>query len=192
MKIFPTATAAVLLALGMGTPALAQSEGGDRVNMVIAYDEDDCPEKTADNEIVVCQIVVEAERYRIPTPLRYSDDPENTAWAQRVEAFRFIGDFGAMSCSPTGAAGFTGCTQKMIDAAYEAREGGSAVRFGQLIAEARAERLSMIDEDAAAEQERVEMIEREYNERLEREREAEVAAEPLPEPESSAEIDGDD
>ena len=87
-----------------------------------------------------------------------------------------------MSCSPSGAAGFTGCTQKMIDAAYEAREGGSAARFGQLIAEARAERLSTIDEDAAAEQERVEQIEREYMERIEREREAEVAAEALPQP----------
>jgi len=70
----------------------------------------------------------------------------------------------------------------MIDAAYEAREGGSAARFGQLIAEARAERLSTIDEDAAAEQERVEQIEREYMERIEREREAEVAAEALPQP----------
>ena len=105
--------------------------------------------------------------------------------AQRVEAFKFVGDFGAMSCSPTGAMGFTGCTQKMIDAAYEAREGGSAARFSQLIAEARAERLSTIDEDAAAEQARVEMIEREYMERLEKERESEVAETPLPKPSAS-------
>lgn len=182
MKNFATATCAAIFAIASAAPAAAQDEAGDRVNMVIAYSESDCPEQSAENEIVVCQIVVEADRYRIPPSLRYSDDPENNAWAERVEAFRFIGDFGAMSCSPVGALGYTGCTQKMIDAAYEAREGGSAARFSQLIAEARAERLSTIDEDAAAQQERVEQIEREYMERLERERAAEVPAEPLPEP----------
>ena len=185
MKTLATATtAAALLAIGAAAPATAQDEAGDRVNMVIAYSEDECPEQSTETEIVVCTIVVEGERYRIPTPLRHSDDPANTAWAQRVQAFRFVGDFGAMSCSPTGAEGFTGCTQKMIDAAYEARESGSAARFSQLIAEARAERLSTIDDAAAAEQERVESIEREYMERLERERQGPVPnEEPVPSPE---------
>ena len=180
MKIFAATTFAAIIALGVSTPAAAQDEGGDQVNMVIAYGEDevDCPEG------VVCVVarMPEEDRYRIPENLRYSDDPENTAWAERVESFRYVGEFGALSCSPSGAAGFTGCTEKMIDAAYEAREGGSAARFGQLIAEARAERLSTIDEDAAAEQERVEQIERQYMERLERERAAEVSDEPLPAP----------
>ena len=49
------------------------------------------------------------------------------------------------------------------------------MRFSQLIEQAREDRLSTIDADAAAEQERVEQIEREYLERLERERQA-----PLP------------
>lgn len=191
MKSFATASFAALLAMSGAAPALAQDQGGDRVNMVIAYGDDevaDCPEG------VICVVarLPEEERYRIPEALRYSDDPENTAWANRVESFQFVGDFGAMSCSPTGAAGFTGCTQKMIDAAYEAREGGSAARFGQLIAEARAERLSTIDEDAAAEQARVEQIEREYMERLERERQAELGTEPLPEPEAENDSLGDD
>lgn len=195
MKILATATpaalVAALLAIGGGAPAIAQDQGGDRVNMVIAYGDDDvsdCPE----GMICVVARLPEEDRYRIPEALRYSDDPENTSWARRVESFKFVGDFGAMSCSPTGAAGFTGCTQKMIDAAYEAREGGSAARFGQLIAEARAERLSTIDEDTAAEQERVEQIEREYMERLERERQAEVSAEPLPAPEADNDTLSDD
>ena len=51
------------------------------------------------------------------------------------------------------------------------------MRFGRLIEQARAERLSTIDADAAAEQERVEMIEREYMERLERERAGELPGE---------------
>ena len=38
-----------------------QNEGGERINMVIAYSEDECPE-AQDNEIVVCEILVEAER----------------------------------------------------------------------------------------------------------------------------------
>ena len=74
-----------------------------------------------------------------------------------------------------GAGGFTGCTQQLIDRAYAERSESENIRFSQLIEQARQERLSTIDEDAAAEQERVEQIEREYLERLERERDA-----PLP------------
>ena len=178
-------------------PASAQEEGGDRVNMVIAYAEDECPEPVDDEEIVVCQILVEAERYRIPSNLRTSSSPENTPWAERVEQFKMIGAFGTMSCSPTGAGGFTGCTQQMIDAAYADKAESSRVRFSQLIQEAREERLSTIDADAAAEQERVEQIEREYLERLERERQqplpGEEAEAPLPDlgPENAEEAHSD-
>jgi len=49
------------------------------------------------------------------------------------------------------------------------------VRFSQLIEQARAERLSTIDTEAAAEQSRVEQLEKAYMEKLERERAA-----PLP------------
>jgi hypothetical protein len=157
------------------TPASAQSKAGDRVNMVIAYSEDECPEQTSENEIVVCQILVEAERFRIPSNLRASDSPQNTSRVREVEKLKYIGDFGAFSCSPTGAGGFTGCNQKFIESAYQEKDEAESVRFGQLIEEARQERLSTIDADAAAEQERVEAIEREYLEKLERERAA-----PLP------------
>ncbi len=73
----------------------------------------------------------------------------------------------------------------MIDAAYKDRDEASNVRFSQLIEAARAERLSTIDADAAAEQERVEQIEREYMERLERERQGALpgeAVDPSPPP----------
>ena len=94
-----------------------------------------------------------------------------------------VGAFGTMSCSPTGAGGFTGCTQQMINDAYADKANDAGVRFGEIIAAERAKRLATIDEDAAAEQERVEMIEREYMERLERERAAETPAEQsLPQP----------
>ena len=166
------------------SPAAAQDEAGDQVNMVIAYDENECPEPSNDEEIVVCQILVEAERYRIPSNLRTSSSPENTPWAERVERFKMIGAFGAMSCSPAGAGGFTGCTQQMIDAAYADKEASTRVRFSQLIEQARQDRLSNIDVDAAAEQDRVEQIEREYLERLEHERQQALPGEeneaPLP------------
>lgn len=171
----------------IAAPAFAQDEGGDKVNMVIAYNEDECPEAQGD-EIIVCEILVEAERYRIPSNLRSSSSPENTAWAKRVERLKLIGNFGTYSCTPAGAGGVTGCTQQMIDAAYADKSESSKVRFSQLIEAARQERLSTIDEDAAEEQARVEQIEREYMERLERERaaelpdEAQVEALPAPSP----------
>ena len=71
---------------------------------------------------------------------------------------------------------------------YADKANDAGIRFGEIIAAERAKRLATIDEDAAAEQERVEMIEREYMERLERERAAEVPGEEaLPQPESAAE-----
>ena len=173
------AAAAFIATAGFASPAAAQDEAGERVNMVIVYGDDACPQSTAE-EIIVCARQSENERYRIPESLRFSEDPENQAWARRVENLEMVGDFGALSCSPVGAGGFTGCTQEMIAKAYADREEGSSVRFGQLIAQARAERLSTIDVDAAAEQERVEQIERQYMERLERERAA-----PLPDEEGA-------
>jgi len=189
-KLALIAPFAALAGISVSGPAAAQSEAGDRVNMVIAYSEDECPEQTSSNEIVVCQIVVEAERFRIPSTLRQSSTPGNQTQAQQFEKVRYIGEFGAFSCDPAGAGGFTGCTQKFIDAAYAEKDQAEGVRFGQLIEQARQERLSTIDGDAAAEQSRVEQIEREYLERLERERSAalpgeETGEQALPDPDGN-------
>jgi hypothetical protein len=175
MKL-PFAPAAALAALAAAaSPAAAQS-ADQKINMVIAYDASECP-VSRPGELVVCEILVEEERYRIPSNLRYSDSPENKSRARQIDEIKYVGDFGAMSCSPAGAGGFTGCTQKFIEAAYKDRAEADNVRFGQLIEQARQERLSTIDAEAAAEQERVEMIEREYMQRLERERDAEIPGE---------------
>ena len=171
----PLTLAALLVAAftSITDPAAAQDAGGDKVRMVIIYGDDAAPLPEGD-EILVVGVLPEEERYRIPEGLRTSDDPDNIAWARRVERFDFVGDFGILSCSPSGSGGITGCTQELIDAAYDAKRNSADVRFGQLIEAARAERLADIDADAAAEQERVEAIEREYMERLERERAAET------------------
>lgn len=166
---FLPAASIAALALMVPVAASAQDEAGEKVNMVIVYGDDECPVPEA-GEITVCARKAENERFRIPENLRASDNPQNTAWTQRVESYEMVGAFGALSCDPAGAGGFTGCTQQMINAAYKDRAEGSDIRFSQLIEAARAERLSTIDEAAAAEQERVEQIEREYLERLERER----------------------
>jgi hypothetical protein len=174
--------AASLAALALAAPAAAQDEEqrNERINMVIAYSEDECPTASQPGEIVVCEILVEAERYRIPSNLRNSDSPENVSRVRQVDKIRYVGEFGTMSCSPVGAGGITGCNQQMIQAAYADRSEAESVRFSQLIEEARQERLSTIDADAAAEQERVEQIEREYLQRLERERDAPIPGEENP------------
>jgi hypothetical protein len=165
------ATAAAALA---PAPAVAQDAAGDRVNTVIVYGDDECPQSTGD-EIVVCARMEESERFRIPEALRQSSDPENEPWANKVRAYETVGQFGALSCSPVGSGGELGCTAKMIEAAYQERATSSDVRAGELIAAAREERLSTLDAEAAATQARVEELEREYMERVEAEEAGEVA-----------------
>ncbi len=163
-------------------PAADSTSATDDVCMAIVYGDDDAPQCGA-NEIVVIARLPEADRFRIPETLRFSGDPENSAWANRVESLEMIGDFGTLSCSTAGAGGFTGCTQQLLQQAYGEKREGSNVRFSELISAARQDRLSRIDEDATDEQARVEMIEREYMERLERERAQPVVEEALPTPE---------
>lgn len=175
--------AAIALAVLAVTPVAAQEGGGDKVRMVIVYGDDAAPTAQGD-EIVVVARMPEADRFRIPENLRYSDNPANQAWINRVEKLEFVGNFGTLSCSATGVGGSTGCTQEMIRNAYADKDASPSVRFGELIAAARAERLSTLDATAAEEQARVEVIEKEYMQRLERERAAEPvsASTPLPMP----------
>lgn len=152
-----TATAATALGLA-ATPAAAQDEGGDRVNTVIIYGDDECPVST-DEMITVCARLDESERYRIPSRLRQSSSPQNESWTQRALALEAVGDFGPLSCTPTGIGGDLGCTVDMIEQAYAERASSSEVRFAELIAQEREERLSTIDADAALTQARVEELE---------------------------------
>ena len=143
-----TLTAASAIAVGLGSvPAAAQDNAGDRVNQVIIFGEDECPQST-DDTITVCARLDESERYRIPPNLRTSTSPQNESWTQRALALEAVGDFGPLSCTPVGAGGDLGCTMEMIEAAYAERANSSDLRFAELIEEERAERLAAIDEDA--------------------------------------------
>jgi len=171
LLVLATAVAAVTW---LPAPAAAQSQAGDKVNTVIVYGDDECPQSSP-TEIVVCARLDEGERFRIPERLRQSSDPENEPWASRVRAYETVGSFGALSCSPVGSGGELGCTAKMIEAAYKERATSSDVRAGELISEARSERLETLDAEAAATQARVEELERQYLERARAEEAGEVA-----------------
>lgn len=155
---------ALVSAAALGATSVSAQEAGEKVNQLIVYGDDPCP-VAADGEITVCARKDESERFRIPEALRATPSVQNDAWSNRVIAYETVGAAGTLSCSPVGAGGSTGCTQKLIDAAYAEKRSGSDVRFSQLIAEEREKRLSTIDEDAAETQQRVEEIEKQYQER---------------------------
>lgn len=171
---------AVLLACA-AAPAFAQDPApadAEKINMVIVYGEDKCEESSNDT-INVCARLSEADRYRIPTPLRDDiNNPRKEAWTQRVLAYEYVGREGTMSCTPTGGGGFTGCGIKEIDAAYAEKEQDPGLAFGRMIAAERKKRLAAIDAEAELVEQRVQQFEKERAEREARlQAEAEAAAE---------------
>ncbi|ATW05414.1 hypothetical protein CHN51_06365 [Sphingorhabdus sp. YGSMI21] len=154
-------SAAALTATGLlAFPAQAQDQAGDRVNQLVIYGDDPCPQSSED-EIVVCARKDEGERYRIPETLRGGGlgDAKNQAWSERVKSYEYVGASGTSSCSPTGAGGFTGCTQELLRQAYAEKGIDDTVNWGQLIEEERQKRLSRIDSEADAVEERLLEIE---------------------------------
>ena len=171
-------------ALLLTAPAQAQS-ADEKVNQLIIYGDDLCPQST-ENEITVCARKDEAERFRIPEPLRGSQSPQNDAWSNRVIAYETVGRQGVLSCSPVGPGGSTGCLSQLIDKAYAEKGSGANVKFGELIAAERAKRLSTIDAEAADTQARVEQVEKEYEARQRAQQDAQqagaVSAPAVPQP----------
>ncbi|MEH6702779.1 hypothetical protein [Parasphingorhabdus sp.] len=154
-------SAAILSGAGMmAAPALAQDKAGDRVNQLVVYGDDPCP-RSSEEEIVVCARKDESDRYRIPETLRSGSlgDAKNQAWSERVRSYEYVGASGTNSCSPTGAGGFTGCTQKLLKQAYAEKGIDDTVNWGQLIEEERQLRLSRIDAESDAVEERLLEIE---------------------------------
>lgn len=181
MRLFNAAFAAALLA-GSYAPASAQdtgqdtpSAGNERVNALIVYGNDPCPQSQGD-EITVCARKDEAERYRIPKDLRETPSTTSEAWASRVRAYERVGKTGTQSCSAVGAGAWTGCAAKLINDAYAEKQAGEDVQFGKAIAEARAAREQGTDAEAAATQARVEQAEKDYEARQRANAEAEAAA----------------
>jgi hypothetical protein len=140
----------------------AQPVGPDdiKVNQLIIYGDDTCPQSADPNEVIVCARLPEDDRYRIPPNLRHDPNaPANQSWANRAIELQYVGRSGTDSCSPTGPGGFTGCFVQLANQGRAERRSNDQVNWARLIEEARQERLSRID--AAAEEEEAEVRRRE-------------------------------
>ena len=123
MKTLFSAAALAGIAAGLAAlPAPASAQAQPRVNEIIVYGTDPCPRST-DDEIVVCARKPETERYRIPEALRQGGSLQSRqAWAARAKQFETVGRTGINSCSPVGPGGWTGCTEQLINQAFNDRE----------------------------------------------------------------------
>ncbi len=140
------------------TPAAAPARTGPddvRVNQLIIYGDDPCPESTDPNEITVCARLPDGDRYRVPSSLRDNpNEPANNSWANRATELSYVGRTGTDSCSTVGGGGFTGCFNQIVSQARaERRAAGNDINFTRMIEEARARRNARIQEQAEAAEE---------------------------------------
>ena len=109
---------AALLLMSAAGPALAQPSSAptaaaapttEKVNLVIVYGDDACPQSQGD-DIVVCARKPEAERYRIPKKLREKPAVSGgPGWGSQVATMEQVQrNSTPMGCSAIGGAN-TGC-----------------------------------------------------------------------------------
>ena len=97
----------------------------ERISFLVTFGEEKCPEAAGD-EIVVCAVQPETERYRIPKSLRENDDAAvaGGSWTSAVESLDGYARANLPnSCSVNGSNGFTGCTQKLLQQWHAERRG---------------------------------------------------------------------
>jgi hypothetical protein len=112
--------------LAAATPALADDRPAPpaRESQIDVFGADPCPRST-DDEIVVCHRRPEEERYRIPAPLRHSQDRTEQAWGARAETMDEVSSqVLPNSCSVIGSYGQSGCQQALIRQWYASRRAG--------------------------------------------------------------------
>lgn len=124
-----TMKTALLLSLAASfmaaTPALAQ-EADERINALVVYGNDPCPQ-SEDGSIIVCARKPENDRYRIPKELRKKQAEAVTlgspGWASNVQSLEAAGRvLLPNSCSAVGTGGFTGCSLAMLSQWYAERQ----------------------------------------------------------------------
>ena len=147
--------AVAVTAMALAAPASAQGQSAAtpatedlKVNQLIVYGNDPCP-RSAD-EITVCARRPEADRYRIPAPLRGREGPASESWTNRALELQYVGRTGIQSCSTVGPGGATGCLTQLINQARAERQGADEVDWNAMIEQARQERLGRIDEQSDA------------------------------------------
>ncbi|WP_037456805.1 hypothetical protein [Sphingobium chlorophenolicum] len=161
-----TSLIAAMLLLGAASPVSAQQgpvqeqapaaqPASERVNLVIVYGDDPCPQSQG-SDIVVCARKGEEERYRIPEPLRGDpNQPSHQAWGERVKSMEYVGRSGTESCSPVGGGGATGCFAQLARLAKAERQAADNASWKDLVEAERARRLSTIDAESKAIEARV-------------------------------------
>ena len=134
-------------------PTVELGGGDPRVNQLIIYGDDPCPQSSGD-EIIVCARLPEDDRYRIPPGMRSDPgDPENRSWTSRAVELSYVGASGIGSCTPTGPGGSIGCFNQIVQQARAERAAAGGVDWNQMIQEAREERMRRIDEEQQRETE---------------------------------------
>ena len=110
------------------SPMPVAAQQADRVLTI--YGTDKCPKNAAGEDIVVCVVKPENERYRIPKEFRQSIEiaPTNQSWANRAASIDSLGRTGANSCSTSGPTGWTGCWAQQMRQAKAERKAGLATK----------------------------------------------------------------
>lgn len=127
--------------------------GDPRVNQLIIYGDDPCPQ-SSNEEIIVCARLPEDDRYRIPPNLRDDpNDPVNRSWTNRAVELSYVGASGIGSCSPAGPGGSIGCFNQIVQQARAERAAAGDVDWTRLIEQAREERMRRIGEAQVEEEE---------------------------------------
>ena len=102
-----------------------QSAAPERISFLVTFGEEKCPEAAGD-EIVVCAVQPESDRYRIPKNLREKEDAAvaGGSWTSAVESLDgYARATLPNSCSVNGSNGFTGCTQQLLQQWHAERRG---------------------------------------------------------------------
>lgn len=144
---------------GVPVPGAAASQASGpadvRVNQLIIYGDDPCPQSQDPNEVTVCARLPDSDRYRVPPNLRDNpNEPGSNSWANRATELSYVGRTGTESCSTVGGGGFTGCFNQMVtQARAERRAAGTDVNWTRMIEEARNRRSAQIEEQAQSDEE---------------------------------------
>jgi hypothetical protein len=101
------------------TEPVASDGTQPRQRLVTVFGSEPCPKPSSADEVVVCARLPEAEIYRIPEPLRRAENRQSVL--QRNRSLLLGDGAGAAggsigSCSAVGPGGFTGCSQRQVDA----------------------------------------------------------------------------
>jgi len=99
----------------------------ERINILVTYGDDKCPEAEGD-EIVVCAQRPESERYRIPKELRETEKEEDgeQSWSSMVASHEDAARLGRPnSCSVVGTYGFSGCQAAIMRQWFDERRTGA-------------------------------------------------------------------